>query len=436
MCPRVIKTTLGNDAKAIKHKNGQCEIRFVMILTYNSSESGEMDIKNTYDVVIIGGAVMGSSAAFWLSKMAPGLDILVVEADPTYHKSSTALSVASIRQQFTTDVNVKISRFGIEFIKKFSKYTGQEGEINSLGFQQNGYLFLCGDDNNAKTMRKACNMQCKHGADTRLLAPKDLKSRFDWLNVSDIRLASFGARDEGWFDNMGLLSVLKKAAIAANVQYLNDKVVALTTKSGQINAVSLQENGEISAGIVINAAGTSAGHIMNMLGEELCVEARKRTVFMIDAPNAIHPDAPLVVCHSGFYFRPEYKKWLTAIVPQNDHSVDENDFEPDLKLFEDVIWPKLYARAPGFDAVKVVSAWAGHYAYNTLDQNAIIGAHPNWENLFLMNGFSGHGLQQAPAIGRGISELILHNKFQSIDLNDLSVERILAGKPFLEKAIV
>lgn len=393
-------------------------------------------MNESYDVVIIGGAVMGSSAAFWLSRMDNSLRILVVEPDPSYAKSSTALSVASIRQQFTTAVNVEISRFGIDFIRNIEGYLGQGGEVSSLGFQENGYLFLAGSDSSVHAMSNACSMQRQHGARTELLDPAALKQKFDWLNVDDIQMASYGAQDEGWFDNMSLLGGLKKAATANGVHYIKDRVIGFGHKAGQIQTVELAQNGVVNTSQVVSAAGTSANKIMEMLGEEIPVEPRKRTVFMVDAPNAIHPDAPLMVCHSGFYLRPEHKHWICAIVPEDDHVADPNDFDADLALFEDVIWPKLYNRAPGFDAVKVLSAWAGHYAYNTLDQNAIIGAHPNWANLFLMNGFSGHGLQQAPAVGRGIGELILSGTYQSIDLSDLSVERVLQGQPFLEKAVV
>ena len=170
-------------------------------------------------------------------------------------------------------------------------------------------------------------------------------------------------------------------------------------------------------------------------GLDLAVEPRKRTVFVIDAPNARHPDAPLLV-DAGFYLRPEHGHWITATVPQDDGPCDFNDFEPDLHLFEDVIWEQLYARAPGFDAVKVVRHWVGHYAYNRLDQNAILGPHPAMPNLYLCNGFSGHGLQQAPAVGRGIAEHILTGGWQSLDLTDLSVERMLKEQPFRERAIV
>ncbi|MBE0553771.1 MAG: FAD-binding oxidoreductase, partial [Rhodobacteraceae bacterium] len=170
-------------------------------------------------------------------------------------------------------------------------------------------------------------------------------------------------------------------------------------------------------------------------GLDLPVEPRKRTVFVIDAPNARHPDAPLLV-DTGFYLRPEHDHWITATVPQDDGPCDANDFEPDLHLFEEVIWEQLWHRAPGFDAVKVVRHWVGHYAYNTLDQNAILGPHPDVANLFFMNGFSGHGLQQAPAVGRGLAEHILHGGWQSLDLSDLSVGRVVKGQAFREKAVV
>ncbi len=379
---------------------------------------------------------MGSSAAYWLSRMDPGLEILVVEPDPSYAKSSTALSVASVRQQFTTSVNVEISRFGIEFIKNVQNWLGQGGGVDSLGFQENGYLFLSGSAESETVLRQACAMQREKGAQTELLTPGALKARFDWLNVEDLHLASFGAKDEGWFDNMSLLGGFRRAAQHQGVRFLRDRVVDLGGANGQVATVTLENGGMVSTGAIINAAGTSASDFLRMLGEDYPVEPRKRTVFMIDAPNAIHPDAPLLVCHSGFYLRPEHNHWICAIVPKDDHVVEKDDFEPDLHLFEDSLWPKLYKRAPGFDAVKVLSAWAGHYAYNTLDQNAIIGRHPNWHNLFLMNGFSGHGLQQAPAVGRGIAELLLYGAYQTIDLSDLSVERTLEGKPFFEEAVV
>jgi glycine/D-amino acid oxidase-like deaminating enzyme len=173
-----------------------------------------------------------------------------------------------------------------------------------------------------------------------------------------------------------------------------------------------------------------------MAGLSVPVEPRKRTVFVIDAPNARHPQAPLLI-DRGFWLRPEGAgHWLTATVPQDDGPCDINDFDPEFHLFEEVIWEQLHSRCPGFDAVKVVRAWAGHYDFNTLDQNALLGALPAMPNLYFATGFSGHGLQQSAAVGRGLAELILHGSWQSIDLSDLSIGRVLTGTPLVERAVV
>lgn len=387
------------------------------------------------DVVVIGGAVMGASAAFWLTRMQPGLSVLVVEADPTYSRASTALSVASIRQQFTMAVNVEISRFGIGFIRNFQDSLGADVGVASLGLKENGYLFVTGSVESAALMADVAAMQRDHGAATEMLTPQGIAARFPWLEVGDLVAGSFGPRDEGWFDNMGLLNGLRAAARTQGARFVTDRVVGLHQMGGRVTAAVLAGQGAVPCGAVVNAAGTRAADVLRMVGLDLPVEPRKRTVFVIDAPNARHPDAPLLV-DAGFYLRPEDRHWITATVPADDGPCAAEDFEPDLSLFEEVIWPQLYARAPGFDAVKVIRHWVGHYAYNTLDQNAILGPHPAVPNLFLMNGFSGHGLQQAPAVGRGVAEQVLTGAWQTLDLSALSVDRVLQGRPFRERAVV
>jgi FAD-dependent oxidoreductase domain-containing protein 1 len=387
------------------------------------------------DVVVIGGAVMGASAAYWLTRMQPGLRVTVVERDPSFAQAATALSVASIRQQFTTGVNVAISRFGIGFIRDFRESLGVDVGIGSLGLKENGYLFLTATEAGAGVMREVAAMQRSHGAATEVLDPAAIQARFPWLEVGDLVAGSFGARDEGWFDNMGLLAGFRAAGKAQGVEFVRDEVTALTTQGDRVTGVTLASGRSIACAAAINAAGTRAARVMAMTGLALPVEPRKRTVFVIDAPNARHADAPLLV-DAGFYLRPEHGQWITATVPADDGPCDADDFEPDLHIFEDQIWEQLYARAPGFDAVKVVRHWVGHYDYNTLDQNAVLGPHPARPNLYLMNGFSGHGLQQSPAVGRGIAEHVLTGGWQSLDLSDLGVERVLAGRPFLEQAVV
>lgn len=386
------------------------------------------------EVVIIGGSVMGASCAFWLTRMNPGTDVLVVERDTTFATASTALSASGIRQQFTTAVNVEISRFGIQFIKNFAQEAPQSG-IPTLGLRENGYLFLSQTVEGAAALAEVAALQRSHGAATEMWTAGQVAARFPWLNTDDLTAASFGPRDEGFFDNMGLLFGLRAAAKAQGARFVTDEVTGLTVTSGRVTGVQLAKGGHVACDVAVNAAGTRAAKVLRWAGLDLAVEPRKRTIFVIDAPNARHPDAPLLV-DRDFWIRPEHQQWITATVPAEDGPCDEDDFEPQHGLWEEVIWPALWHRAPGFDAVKVVRAWAGHYAYNTLDQNAILGPHPDMPNLFLMNGFSGHGLQQSPAVGRGIAEHILHGGWQTIDLSDLSVERMLKGAPFREMAIV
>lgn len=387
------------------------------------------------DVVIVGGAVMGASAAYWLTRMEPGLRVVVVERDPSYARAATALSVASIRQQFSTGVNVAISAFGIGFIRDFEGSLGRDVGVPSLGFIENGYLFLGHSPQAPQVMAEHAALQRQFGAATEVWTPADVQARFPWLAVDDLTAASFGPRDEGWFDNMGLLAGFRTAARAQGAEFLRDTVLGLQVAGERVVAVDLASGGQIACGTVINAAGTRAAAIARMAGLALPVEPRKRTVFVIDAPNARHPDAPLLV-DAGFYLRPERNHWITATVPSEDGPCDAEDFEPDLHLFEDAIWPQLYARAPGFDAVKVVRHWVGHYDFNTLDQNALLGPYPERPNFHAMNGFSGHGLQQSPAVGRGIAEHVLHGSWQSLDLSDLSVERAAKGQAFAEQAVV
>jgi FAD-dependent oxidoreductase domain-containing protein 1 len=386
------------------------------------------------DVAIVGGGVMGASVAFWLTRMQPGLSVTVVERDPTYARSATALSLASVRQQFTTEVNVKISRFGIEFIRNIGEWTGQGNGLD-LGLIENGYLFLTGSAQAAAVMEEVAAMQRGLGAATEVLRREALAARFPWVNTDDLVAGSYGPRDEGWFDNMGLLGAFRAAARAQGAVFLTDEVTGIAQAGGRATGLRLASGGVLSCGAMVNAAGTRGAQVMAMAGLSLPVEPRKRTVFVIDAPNARHPDAPLLI-DEGFYIRPERGHWLTSTVPQGDKACDPNDFEPDLEIFEEIIWEQLYHRCPGFDAVKVVRHWVGLYDYNTLDQNAILGPHPAMPNLYLCNGFSGHGLQQSPAVGRGLAEHILTGGWQSIDLSDLSVDRILGERPFLERAVV
>ncbi|OYX41082.1 MAG: amino acid oxidase [Rhodobacterales bacterium 32-67-9] len=390
----------------------------------------------TWDVVIIGGAVTGAATAWWLLQAEPGLRVAVIEKDPSYARSATALSVASVRQQFSNPVNVEISRFGVGFIRDFGARIGAAGEVPSLGLKENGYLFLSGTAEGAALLVELAEMQRGLGAATEVLGPEALSQRFPWMQVDDITAGSIGARDEGWFDNMGLLNGFRNAARAQGAVFMQDRVTGLERSGDRIVAALTETGARIGAGAFLCAAGTGSTAICRMAGIELPVEPRKRTVFVLDAPNARHPEAPLIIDHSGIYLRPEHGQWIAATVPDADGPCAEDDWEPDHAQFEDLIWPRLYARSEGFDAVKVTRFWVGHYDYNTLDQNAVLGRWPGHANFHIAAGFSGHGLQQAPAVGRGLAEVILTGGYRTLDLSPLGPERVLERRPFLEKAVV
>jgi len=381
--------------------------------------------------------VIGSSVAYWLS-LDPALrgKILVVERDNSYAKASTALSAASIRLQFSNQLNVAISKFGAEFIRNFRNLIGVRNGNYDLGFKENGYLFLANTIAQSETLRRNQAVQRAGGADTVLLTQEAIKSRFPFLNVNDISLASLGEHSEGWFDNMGLLNGLKLAAKSNGVKYLNAEVTAISSSKSKVISIQLDTGIRISADTFVNAAGPRAAQIAKFAGVDLPVEPRKRTTFVLHSHSPAPPKTPLIVDYSGVYIKPEGEYWMCACQPEIDPTVDFDDFEPNHQDFENIIWPKIAARSEIFEAVKVMRFWAGHYAYNTLDQNAIVGSHPELTNFYFANGFSGHGLQQAPAVGRGISELILSNNYQTLDLSDLGFERIISNQPFTERNIV
>jgi glycine/D-amino acid oxidase-like deaminating enzyme len=173
-----------------------------------------------------------------------------------------------------------------------------------------------------------------------------------------------------------------------------------------------------------------------MAGIEIPVEPRKRFSFVFAAEQRLNRDLPLTIDPSGVHMRTEGDYYLAGCPPDVDLAVDPNDFEMDHNIWQDKVWPAVATRVPQFEAVKLVNSWAGHYDYNVLDQNAILGPHSVVENFMFCNGFSGHGFQQSPAMGRGLSELITYGAFKTLDLLPFNFGRIERNEPFLEKAVI
>ncbi len=280
-------------------------------------------------------------------------------------------------------------------------------------------------------------VQVAQGADIVLEDADALARRFAWLCAEGIAAGTYGRSGEGWFDAHAYLHLFRKALRTMNVDFVTASATGIERDGDRVSGVVLDNGEKIAAGVIVNAAGPNAGAVAKMAGLTLPVEPRKRTVFVFEARDRFD-DMPLVVDPSGIWWRPEGSVYITggAEVEEGEQAADPADFEPEWGLFENDIWPVLATRVPAFEAIKMTRAWAGHYDYNTLDQNAVIGPHPEVRNFFFANGFSGHGLQQGPAVGKALSELIVHGAYRTIDCSAFGYGRIAEKRAFRELNVI
>jgi FAD-dependent oxidoreductase domain-containing protein 1 len=389
-------------------------------------------LSNHIDVAIVGGGIVGSSTAYYLRKNGFTGTIAIFEQDTSFKRSCTALSWGGIRQQFSTPENIRLSQFGLELIRNLKTEFGADADI---GFKEQGYLVLA-TDKGVAVLEENQALQTSMGADTQILKGTELAQRFPWINFEGIAAGSFGPRNEGWFDPYSLMTLVRRAAIAKDVTLVPQSVAAVD-RGARINAITLSSGERITVDALVNAAGANAGTLAAMAGIDLPVSPAKRYVYVVDCPAATdqHRKGPLTFDVTGEYFRPEGRNFIWGFTPNDDEEPEIKDWEMDESWFESRIWPALATRVPVFETVKMVGAWVGHYDYNWFDQNGIIGRHPDIENFYFCNGFSGHGIQQGPATGNAISELIIHGGYKTIDLARMGFERLTRREPLFEKNI-
>lgn len=395
---------------------------------------------SSYDIVIIGGAIMGSSAAWFLTDNSDFTGrVLVVEKDPSYEFCSTAHTNSCMRQQFSEALNIRISQFAAEFVKNLPHYMGNDDRVPNLSIQSFGYMYLADTEGFANVLRENQAIQRANGAATQLMSPEQIKEAYPFYNVDDIVLGSINLVDEGFWDGTAVFDWWRRSARERGVEYIHNEVVAMTKNSAgtRVESVTLKSGEVIACGQVVNASGPRAVRTSRMAGIDIPVEPRKRYSWVFAAANPLDRELPLTIDPSGVHVRENGGgTYQCGAHSEIDPAVEYDDFHMDHSLWENHVWPVLAARIPQFEAIKVTSEWAGHYAYNTLDHNAIIGPHTQVENFFFLNGFSGHGLQQSPAMGRGIAELLVYGEYRALDLSLFGYERIESNRSILEKAVI
>ena len=396
--------------------------------------------QSSYDVVIVGGAIFGSSAAWFLSddKDFDG-SVLIIERDPSYEFASTSRTNSCMRQQFSAEINVKCSQFAADFVKNLRQYMGNDERVPELEIQNFGYMYLADNEEFADVLIENQAMQVAAGAGTRVLTPEQIKQEYPFYNVDDIILGSINTVDEGYWDGITVFDWWRKSARERGIEYCQNEVVAMTKSANgeRVESVTLKSGEIISCGQVVNASGPRAVLTSRMAGIEIPVEPRKRFTWIFQAEQPLDRPLPLTIDPSGVHVRQEGTEYyLAGGHADYDPAPDYDDFEMDHDLWQDHIWPVIASRIPQFEAIKVTNEWAGHYAYNTFDHNAILGPHDEVKNFIFLNGFSGHGLQQSPAMGRGIAEIIAHGEYRTLDLSDFGYDRIVKNNEFIEKAVI
>ncbi|XP_068241387.1 FAD-dependent oxidoreductase domain-containing protein 1-like [Palaemon carinicauda] len=414
------------------------------------------NIPRKCDVLIVGGGAMGSSIAYHLKKEAgKDLSVVVIEADNTYKKASTVLSMGCIRQQFTVPENIYLSMYGRQFLKEAHHLLRvPDFDPPDVQFHPCGYLMLVTEAGYDQLMENY-KIQVDAGAKLEMMTQSQLKRKYPYMVTDDIALAVVGIENEGWFDPWTLLMGFRRKATSLGAVYVHGKVTDINDRfnapAQNLNVAQVTtsdgETHDIEFSTIVIAAGTWSGEVSELAGigtgegllaTPLPVEPRKRYVYCAHVPEGPIENCPILCDHTGAHFRPDVipKVYLCIRNPSAEEEPPTEDLEVDHDYFNHIIWPQLANRIPAFENLKVRGSWAGYYDYNTLDQNAVIGKHPVYSNLIFATGFSGHGIQHSPGTGRAIMEYLLHGGYRSINLERFGFERILNNEPIIEKNVL
>ncbi len=389
-----------------------------------------MTSRDACDVAIIGGAVMGSATAWFLTnELGFQGRVIVIERDPSYMNAASSRSTSGFRQQFSTRVNIEIARSSAEFLLNADEILADGDDNAGIGVKENGYLYL-GGPGHAEGFERNHALQRSLGVDAVLLTPGELSLRFPWLRVNDVAVGSFGESGEGWFDGYLLMSAFRRQARKQGTEYRAAEALSLH-QDGSGFRIGLDDGDDIEARTLVLTAGVSTPALAAQLGIELPVTPAKQTVFSFSSPFRVEK-MPYIFTPDGLFCRPEGKDFIAGIGISDGEAAALDDFEANYALFDESVWPRLARRVEAFENVRFRSGWAGHYDMSRFDHNPFVGPIEEVPGLYVACGFSGHGIMQSPAIGRALAELIACGAYRTLDLTPLAFARIALEQPIFE----
>ena len=399
-------------------------------------------MKDTADVVIIGGGCMGASAAYHLARSGMN-DILLVEREPLLGMGSTGRNAGGVRHQFSSEANVRLSIESIHLFERFADEVGYE-----IDFHQDGYLFILSKEEDVQTFLRGVKMQRRLGVEVDVLTPDDARILAPGLEVDGVLAATFCARD-GIADPNGVTLGFAKAAQAAGARILRDtEVTGIKLEGNRVRAVETT-GGVISTRRVVNAAGPHARNIGQMVGLDVPVLPYRRHIFItepllprkadykLDAPGNTGrrmPESRLMVIdfETTFYFHREGAGILFGMSAPDEPSSFDTTVSWD---FLERVTQVAIKRLPLLADASIAHAWAGLYEI-TPDAMPIIGPAEELEGFFMITGFSGHGFQHSPAAGRILAEMITGSAPVDIDLSSFAFDRFQGGASEGESNVV
>jgi len=387
-----------------------------------------------YDVIIIGGGIIGSSIAFNLKNDGFDGKIAVFERDPTYEYSSTALSSAGIREQFSQEVNIKISMYALEILKNFEEEMQVDEDPPHIGLKNTGYMFVANTEKQMSILEKNNVTQKRLGASVELIGPDEILNKVPIMNIEGVTGASFGERDSD-IDPWGFLQAYIKKGKSLGVKYIYDEVTEILTEENSVAGIKTKKGDKFLSGIIVNASGPWSGEVAKLAGITLPVVPLRRQMFFFNAPKKFDYMFPLIINGNGLVWRNETDEQF-RVSKYKEGDPPGFNFTVDYDFFNEVLWPELAHIAPLFNSLKLTRAFSGLYCVNTIDANAIVGEHPELQGFYLATGFSGHGLQQAPAIGKGFSELIRLQRYETLDLGSLKPQRFEMNELVIEETFL